>query len=108
MTMKRICISRSGIRRERPRPEDLSADPRDPDVVRAKALARAELTGSSQKNRARGTCPPIRRCTVKRKTASFPHPRTFAGNRPTLIFVHIKSLACEDGLVGGPVRVEPK
>jgi len=52
--MKRICISRSGIRRERPRPEDLPADPRDPDVVRAKALARARLTCSSQKNRAGG------------------------------------------------------
>jgi len=54
MTVKRIRISRSGIRRERLRPEDLPADPRDPDVVRAKALVRAQLTGSSQKNRARG------------------------------------------------------
>ena len=52
--MKRIRITRSGIRRERLRPEDLPADPRDPDVVRAKALARAQLAGSSQKNRARG------------------------------------------------------
>jgi len=54
MTVKRTRISRSGIRRERPRPEDLPADPRDPDVVRAKALARAQLAGSSGKNRGRG------------------------------------------------------
>jgi len=38
--MKRIRTSRPRIRRERSWPEDLPADPRDPDVVRAKALAR--------------------------------------------------------------------
>ena len=38
--MKRIRASAPRIRRERRWPEDLPADPRDPDVVRAKALAR--------------------------------------------------------------------
>jgi hypothetical protein len=50
--MKRIRTARPGIRRERRWPEDLPADPRDPDVVRAKALARARLVGSSRTNRA--------------------------------------------------------
>jgi hypothetical protein len=50
--MKRIRTGRRGIRRERPWPEDLPADPRDPDVVRAKARVRARLTGSSRTNRA--------------------------------------------------------
>jgi hypothetical protein len=44
--VKRIRIDRPRIRHERPEPEDLPADPRDPDVVRAKALARSGLTGS--------------------------------------------------------------
>jgi len=39
--MKRIRTSAPRIRRERRWPEDLPDDPRDPDVVRAKALARA-------------------------------------------------------------------
>jgi len=34
--------------RERPWLEDLPADPRDPDVVRAKVLARARPAGSSR------------------------------------------------------------
>jgi len=34
-------IRRPGVRRERPWPEVLPPDPRDPDVVRAPALARA-------------------------------------------------------------------
>jgi hypothetical protein len=38
--MKRIHTSTARIRRERRWPEDLPDDPRDPDVVRAKALAR--------------------------------------------------------------------
>ena len=38
--MKRIRTSMARIRRERRWPEDLPDDPRDPDVVRAKALAR--------------------------------------------------------------------
>jgi hypothetical protein len=38
--MKRIRASLPRIRRERHWPEDLPDDPRDPDVVRAKALAR--------------------------------------------------------------------
>jgi hypothetical protein len=46
MTMKRIRIDKPRIRREPPGTEDLPADPRDPDVVRAKALARSRLTGS--------------------------------------------------------------
>jgi hypothetical protein len=53
--MKRIRTSRPRIRHERPWQEDLPADPRDPDVVRAKALARARLTGSSRTNRAHTT-----------------------------------------------------
>jgi hypothetical protein len=47
--MKRIQTGKPRIRRERLWQEDLPADPRDPDVVRAKALARARLTGSSRK-----------------------------------------------------------
>ena len=41
--MKRIRISAPRIQRDRRWPEDLPDDPRDPDVVRAKALARARL-----------------------------------------------------------------
>ena len=48
--MKRIRTGRPGIRRGHPWPDDLPADPRDPDVVRAKALNRARLTGSSRTN----------------------------------------------------------
>lgn len=39
--MKRIRMQRPKARRERPGREALPPDPRDPDVVRAKALARA-------------------------------------------------------------------
>jgi hypothetical protein len=46
MTVKRIRIDKPRIRHERPGTEDLSADPRDPDVVWAEGLARARLTGS--------------------------------------------------------------
>ena len=46
MTVKRIRIGKPRIRHERPRTEDLPANLRDPDVVRAKALARSRLTGS--------------------------------------------------------------
>src|SRR5258708_9841468 len=35
-TVKRIRLGRPRIRRERPWPEDLPADPRDPDVVRGR------------------------------------------------------------------------
>jgi len=52
--MKRVRIGRSAIRRGRPGPEDLPADPRDPDVVRAKALTRVRPTGSSRSNRRAG------------------------------------------------------
>jgi hypothetical protein len=50
--MKRIRTGRPRTRREHPWPQDLPADPRDPDVVRAKALARARPTGPSRTNRA--------------------------------------------------------
>jgi hypothetical protein len=50
--MRRIRVDRPRIRRERAWTEDLSADPRDPDVVRAKALARARRTGSSRASQA--------------------------------------------------------
>lgn len=46
--MKRIRIDKPRIRRERSWPEDLPIDPRDPDVVRAKALARAQAADSSR------------------------------------------------------------
>jgi hypothetical protein len=39
--MKRIRIGRRRAQSERPWLEALSPDPRDPDIVRAKALARA-------------------------------------------------------------------
>ncbi len=44
--MKRIRIDKPRIRREHRWLEILPADPRDPDVIRAKALARPQLTGS--------------------------------------------------------------
>ena len=50
--MKRIRISTPRIRRELRWQEDLPADPRDPDVVRAKALARARSAGASRTSRA--------------------------------------------------------
>jgi hypothetical protein len=46
--MRRIRAGRLRIRPERAWTEDLPADPRDPDVVRAKALTRARWTGSSR------------------------------------------------------------
>jgi hypothetical protein len=39
--MKRIQIHKPKLRRKEPRPEVLPLDPRDPDVRRAVALARA-------------------------------------------------------------------
>ena len=51
--MKRVRVDRREIRRKRQWAVDLPADPRDPDVVRAKALARIRLTGSSPSKRAR-------------------------------------------------------
>jgi hypothetical protein len=39
--LKRIRIERRKVRSERPWLEELPPDPRDPDIVRAKALARA-------------------------------------------------------------------
>jgi hypothetical protein len=43
MTVKRIRMDRRRTRRERPWREILPPDPRDPDVVRAKALARGTI-----------------------------------------------------------------
>jgi hypothetical protein len=48
--MKRVRTLAPRIRRERQWPEDLPADPRDPDVVRAKALARAGLASVPHPN----------------------------------------------------------
>jgi len=49
--MKRIRIDKPRVRRERSWPEDEPIDARDPDVVRAKALARAQRAGSSRAGR---------------------------------------------------------
>jgi hypothetical protein len=43
--MKRIRTGRRRVRSERPWLEELSPDPRDPDIVRAKAAARAGPRG---------------------------------------------------------------
>jgi hypothetical protein len=51
--MKRIRAGRPRIRRERVWTEEMPADPRDPGVVRAKALARARPAGSSRASQAR-------------------------------------------------------
>jgi hypothetical protein len=51
--MKRIRVDRSRIRRKRVWTDDPPADPRDPDVVRAKALARARRTGSPRASQPR-------------------------------------------------------
>ena len=58
--MQQIRIRRPGIRRERPWHENLPPDPRDPDVVRAKALARAG-DRARQKNSQAVTSPRARR-----------------------------------------------
>ena len=50
--MKRIRAGKPRIRRERAWTEDLPADPRDPDVVRAKARARVRPAGSSRASQA--------------------------------------------------------
>ena len=50
--MERIHASRPRIRRERAWTEKMPADPRDQDVVRAKALTRARRTGSSRASQA--------------------------------------------------------
>ena len=52
--MKRIRTSVPRIRRERRWPEDLPDDPRDPDVVRAKALARETQRIPGQRGRLGG------------------------------------------------------
>jgi hypothetical protein len=50
--MKRIRVGKPRIRRGRAWTEDPPADPWNRDVVRAKALARARLTGSSRASQA--------------------------------------------------------
>jgi hypothetical protein len=51
-TVKRIRIDKPRIRRDRGWLEVLPADPRDPDVIRVKALARSRLADSPRSNRA--------------------------------------------------------
>jgi hypothetical protein len=46
--MKRTRIRRPGVRSERPWLEALAPDPRDPDIVRAKALARTGVPSSTR------------------------------------------------------------
>ena len=53
--MKRIRVDRPRIRRERAWTEDPPADPRDPDVVRAKALARAQSARAGRAQQANAT-----------------------------------------------------
>ena len=50
--MKRIRVGKPRIRRKRAWTEDPPTGPRDPDVVRAKALARARPAGSSRASQA--------------------------------------------------------
>jgi hypothetical protein len=50
--MKRIRTVRPRIRREHAWTEELPDDPRDPDLVRAKALARAQSADSSRASQA--------------------------------------------------------
>ena len=45
--MKRIRIERRRVRTERPWLQALSPDPRDPDIVRAKELARTTRSGKA-------------------------------------------------------------
>ena len=69
--MKRIRIQRPKARRERDWGEALPPDPRDPDVVRAKALARAgDRTGRRTARQSRSPQPgqapsPQQRATAK-------------------------------------------
>jgi hypothetical protein len=51
--MKRVRMPRPRIRRERPGADDLPTDPRDPDVVRAKALGRVRPASSTRSHPAR-------------------------------------------------------
>jgi hypothetical protein len=52
--MKRIRTGAPGIRRDRRWPEDLPGDPRDPDVVRAKALTRSSRAHQQEPRHDRG------------------------------------------------------
>jgi hypothetical protein len=58
--MNRVRTQKPRIRRDRARLEILPADPRDPDVVRAKALARMTAAGPSR---------PTGRCDDDRRAA---------------------------------------
>jgi hypothetical protein len=56
--VKQIRIHRARARRERPGQEALPLDPRDPDVVRAKALARAgDRAGGTTARQSRSSRP---------------------------------------------------
>jgi hypothetical protein len=60
--VQRIRIHRPRVRRERPWHEALPSDPRDPDVVRAKALARAVIApAEAQPGSHVPPGPPVRR-----------------------------------------------
>ena len=63
--MERIRIHRPRVRRERPWHEVLPPDLRDPDVVRAKALARAGIAPATRPSDRRcSTRPPTRSCAA--------------------------------------------
>ena len=53
--MKRILTQRPRTQREHPWREALPPDPRDPDIVRAKALARAARGRTEKTGRAQAT-----------------------------------------------------
>lgn len=53
--MTRIHIDRKPRKRPRPQAEPLTLDPRDPDVVRAKELARATAGGARERKATRRT-----------------------------------------------------
>lgn len=72
--MKRIRTAAPRTRRERRWPEDLPTDPRDPDVVRAKALARAAGGCEEREADRAGTWP-----TIPDSPATAAH--TFPGRR---------------------------
>jgi hypothetical protein len=78
--VKRIRIDRPRARHDRPWREVLPPGPRDPDVVRAKALARARSANARQQD-LRGVAEQRHRC----KLQDHPHPasrRTGLGARP--------------------------
>ena len=66
-TIQRIRIHRHRVRRERPWHDVLPPDPRDPDVVRAKALARAgDRAGGRTARQSHSPSPPRQRADETR------------------------------------------